>query len=243
METLHGLVERLVSLNPGRLEEEYRVRELYRGLRVEPPIALRLDGVGWGRRLRSRYQWPRDERVHRGLARAAVPLLAEYGADLAYVTSDEVSVLWLHGLPFSGRVEKLDSIAAGLVSANVSLALGLPLFLDSRVVKLYSREDAARYILYRARVGFNNYVSSLYHGLGLGSPRETPGLHEMLEELLRHGVDPLHQPWAALGSCVARALAERRSGTVTASRRRIVIIDTFEACIEALSDSHRGLES
>ncbi|NOZ89006.1 MAG: hypothetical protein GXO15_03685, partial [Crenarchaeota archaeon] len=161
-EELLGELGLLLEANPARLEEEYRARELYREARVEAPLAVRLDGVGWGRRLRSR--GPRSLEVHRAEARAALEAARSLGADLAYVTSDEVSILWVsREPPYSGRVEKLDSIASGIVSSLVSLGLGQSLYYDARIVKLHGPGDAARYLLHRARVGLNNLLLTLYH--------------------------------------------------------------------------------
>lgn len=228
----------LAGLDPRRLEERYRARELYRGARIEAPAVVRLDGVGWGRRLQG-YRWPRDHRVHRALVRAAMELVAEYGADMGYVTSDEASILWLRGLPYGGRVEKLVSVSASAVSAGVSLHLGRRLFMDGRVVKLYGHGDVADYILYRARVGFNNYVSSLYHGPRRGRA-ETPSLREMLEALRARGLDPLREPWAALGTCIARLPSVKKisDGTVV-ERRRLVAMDTPLLCLDLLTPRAR----
>ena len=229
----------LLAASPAVLEERYRGREVFRGERVEAPLAVRVDGVGWGRRLWG-FRWPRDPRVHRALARSVAWLVAEYGADLAFVTSDEASVVWLRGAPYGGRVEKLVSVSASAVAAGVSLALGRRLFMDGRVVKLYGAGDAASYLVYRARVGFNNYVSSLYHSL-VGAGGRTPGLGEMLAGLRARGVDPSVPPWAGLGSCVLRLPSVRRVGGVAVERRRLVVLDTVGPCLEALGASPRAL--
>ncbi|HID40566.1 MAG TPA: hypothetical protein EYP33_00220 [Pyrodictium sp.] len=231
-----GLLQRLFEANPARLEEEYKAREIFQKERVEPPFVLRLDGVGWARRLHG-FEWPRDERVHRALARAAVELLRVIGGCCVLVVSDEVNLVYTGEPPYGGRVEKLVSISAGIVSGCVSRVLGRILFLDSRVVKLYSRRDAARYLLYRARVGFNNYISSLYHAAGLGPARTTPGLQEMIEALRRAGRDPLREPsWRLVGSCAAYTSSTRRVKPpgVTMERRRLIILDGgLEMCLEA----------
>jgi tRNA(His) 5'-end guanylyltransferase len=209
----------------------YRGRELYREARVEAPLSVRVDGVGWGRRLRG-FKWPRDRRVHRALAHSVGEVVALYGASLAYVTSDEASIVWLGDPPYGGRVEKLVSVVAAAVSSGASIRLGRWLFTDGRVVKLYGPEDAARYLLYRARVGFNNYVSSLYHAVSGGS--STPSLAEMLEFLRRRGVDPLRPPWAGLGSCILRLPSTKRVDGLVVERRRLVILDTVLPCLEVL---------
>ena len=224
----------LAAANPAALEEEYRAREIYSGLVVEPPLAVRLDGVGWGKRLGA--SEPRSLVVHRAEARAALQAARELGAEMAYVVSDEVSLFWVErGPPYSGRVEKLDSIAAGLLSSMVSLSLGRSLYYDARVVKLYGRVDAARYIIYRARVGLNNYLTSLYHRLGLGRRGVTPHLGEVIEALRGAGVDPAALPrWALYGSCVVPLRAARSVDGVTVERRRWAIVEGYEACLEAL---------
>ena len=229
----------LARLNPARLEEEYKAREVAQGLRVESPLALRLDGVSWGRRLRGRYRWPRDERVHRAEAHAAVEAVALLGADLGYVTSDEISIVWVsREPPYGGRVEKLDSVAAGAASAHVSLELGAALFYDARVVKLYSARDAALYLLHRARVGMNNYLTSLYHSVAAGRRGETPGLQRVVEELERLGLGPSRlPPWALYGSCVARVPSVKRGPGVEAERRRLAVLPGPGACLEALGVS------
>jgi len=237
------LLQRLLGVNPAWLEAEYKAREIFQGERVEPPFALRLDGVGWGRRLQG-FEWPRDERVHRALVRAAAELLRVLGGCCALVVSDEVNLVYAGAPPYGGRVEKLVSISAGLVSGYVSYALGRLLFLDSRVVKLYSGADAARYLLHRARVGLNNYISSLYHAASLGPANVTPSLAEMIEALRRSGRDPLREPsWRLVGSCVAYVSSVRhvKPPGVEVARRRLVAIDGgLEACLEAAQSRGAG---
>ncbi len=228
-----ALLGRLLSVNPAKLEGEYRSRELYRGERVEPPLALRLDGVGWGRRLASRYSRPRDWRVHRALVEAARRLVELLGGCCAYTASDEVNLIIASTPPYGGRVEKLVSISSGIASSTVSLQLGESLFFDSRIVKLYGAADAERYLLYRARVAFNNYIATLYHTVGLGEPTHTPSLPEMLEKLRGEGVD-IGPAWAYAGTCIAYVEAERIADGVRAIRRRLIAVDAgLDLCSRA----------
>ena len=226
--------DEVLAVNPALLEDTYRSREIFQGHRVEPPFALRLDGVGWGRRLEG-FTQPRDLRVHRALVRAAMEILRLLGGCCGYVVSDEANIVFLGEAPYGGRDEQLASISAGIATAAVTLELGRKLFLDSRVVKLYGKRDAYRYLLYRARVGFNNYVSTLYHQ-HLGPKNYTPPLHVMLHELReKTGLDPLMEPqWRSLGSCIAYLEAERQSNNTTALRRRIAAMDGLELCRKKL---------
>ncbi len=231
----------IIGLNPNALEKKFRAREIYQGYRVEQPLALRLDGVGWGRRLRDRYEWPRDERVHRALVVAAVRLLEEFNACCGLVVSDEVSIIIGNEPPYGGRVEKLVSISAGLVSATISNVLNEELYVDSRVVKLYSASDAAEYLLYRIRVGFNNYVSSIYHRMVSGEKGRTPSLREMLQKLVEIETPPsLWEPWRLLGTCIARTQSLRVLDDTVAERRRIIAVDASPSLCKKAIDSSLG---
>lgn len=161
------MLEELVRLNVTRLEEEFRSRERGVEVRVGLPLALRLDGVSFGQALRG-FAEPRDERVHEALVEGASELVRRLSASGAFVTSDEVNVLLLGpSLPYGGRVEKLVSVSASLLSATVSLALDRPLAFDCRVVPLKGVDDAKLYVAYRARVGLNNYVGSTLKKMGV----------------------------------------------------------------------------
>jgi len=207
----------VVEADVRALANRFRAREAFSRAAVEAPIALRLDGVGFGRAL-SGYRWPRDIRVHRVLLAGASALMGHLRGDYCYVTSDEVNLVHLGPLPYSGRVEKLVSVASSLVSSAASLALGRPLAFDCRVVVLEGPEEALDYVLYRMRVGFNNYVSSLYHST-LGA-RETPRLAEMVREVAARGM--LDSPsWEWCGSCLYRR-ARYKLGRDPATDREVV---------------------
>ena len=236
-----SIAGQIIGLNPGALEKKFKAREIYQGCRVEPPLALRLDGVGWGRRLRDKYEWPRDERVHRALVAAAVRLLEEFNTCCGLVVSDEVSVIINNEPPYGGRVEKLVSVSAGLVSATISRVLGEELYVDSRIVKLYGASDAAEYLLHRVRVGFNNYVSSIYHSMVPGGKGHTPSLPEMLQTLREQETRPsLWEPWRLLGTCIARTQSLRVLDDTAAERRRIIAIDASPSLCKKAIDSTLG---
>lgn len=195
------MLEELIRLDVARLEREYRERERAIEARVKLPFALRLDGVGFGRALKG-YAEPRDERVHRALLQGASELVKRLSASGAYVVSDEVNVLLLGpSLPYAGRVEKLVSISASTLSAVVSTLLDRQLVFDSRVIPLESAEDAKRYVVYRTRVGLNNFVGSMLRRLGA----ELAGVHlaERIAKLESLGVRLTERPaWEWSGSSV-----------------------------------------
>lgn len=194
--------ERLLEVNVPQLERNFKAREAAIESKASLPFALRLDGVGFSKSLAG-FAEPRDYRVHKALIEGTVALLTRFSASCAYVISDEVNLLLLGpSIPYAGRVEKLVSISASILSANVSLALGRSLIFDSRVVPLEGIDDAKRYIIYRARVGFNNYVGSTLRKLSVRVAERT-SLLQQLNELERAGMKLSEKPlWEWSGSCV-----------------------------------------
>ena len=190
----------LLRTNVSKLNEYFKNTEVMHKDIIKTPFALRLDGVDFGKKLRS-YSKPRDWRVHKALVEGAKELLTYFNADLTYVISDEVNVLFLKNIPYGARYEKIISISSGLLSSKVSLALNIPLFFDSRVVTLRNLSDVINYVIYRMRVGFNNYISSLYHSLT--QAEITPPLSEMINVIRSKGVKLELKPlWELFGSCV-----------------------------------------
>ncbi len=228
------ILSRLLELNPAVLEDEYKERERSVEEKVEPPIAMRLDGVGFGSRLTG-YRWPRDPRVHDAMVEAAAVLLDRLNAAVAYTASDEINLVILGETPYAGRLEKLVSISAGLASAVLTHMLGRILYTDSRVIPLRGPRDAERYLLYRARVALNNYVNSLLVARGVRIERMDVGLAERIEMLRKLGVDPFSEPWAAWGTCLQRVVVTREANGVRVERRRVLGVDT--PCYNALSSS------
>ncbi len=175
-----GLIEALLSLSPRRLESDYRSRELPRDY-VEPPLAVRLDGVNFGKALAD-LPGPRNAGVHRALFASALELAKSSGASWVYVVSDEVNLIYKSLLPYRGRLLKLISVLPSALSAKVTALLGRPLYFDARIVKIYDERDAARYVAYRARIGLNNYVISLAKAKGLVESI-TPRVNYILNDL------------------------------------------------------------
>jgi len=151
----------LSEVNVAALADRYSKLEKRFRVRAEPPYAVRLDGVNFSKALRD-YKAPRDPTVHGVLVSAAAALVDRFKAFGAWVGSDEINLLFLGpDNPYGGRVEKIISISSGLASSVVTAALHKYLFFDSRVVPLKDRRDAALYVLYRARVSANNFLSKL----------------------------------------------------------------------------------
>ncbi len=213
-------------VNPAPLSKLYKQREVAGGT-LRPPVVVRADGVGFGRALKEGFTWPRDRKVHEALINAAEKLMRRYSASAAYVVSDEVSVLF-RTLPYSGRLFKVVSVTASILSSHVSIELNRPLYFDARAIQLTDVEEFVPYVILRTRVGLNNYVSSLYHSM-VKNHHETPPLPRMLEhvkEIVRN-----RDSWECCGTLLywgtrLKDGVNRRTGErVTVVRRAIIKVN------------------
>jgi tRNA(His) 5'-end guanylyltransferase len=121
-------------------------------------------------------------------------LAMEHGAEAVHVVSDEINLLFLRHVPYGGRTFKIISVLAAHASAELTAKLGRPLHFDGRVVKLRDACDAASYVLFRARVGLNNYVIQLARAWAYPRPHaEDRGVAtEGGDQRLRTGVGDVH---------------------------------------------------
>lgn len=188
------LISALLSASPPRLERDYRSREAPLGF-AAPPFAVRMDGTGFGKSVRD-LPGPRNWGVHYALFITAVELARSFGAYGVYVVSDEVNLIFTEDPPYRGRMAKILSVLPSRLSAHASARLGRPIAFDARVIRLFDECDAARYVLYRARVGFNNYVVSAARLRGLVG-WTTPRIGELIEAL---GPADLSLGWGSLAT-------------------------------------------
>ena len=228
------LYDELLGVNVAPLDFFFKAREVFNKIRVGGPFAVRLDAVSASRvfaGFSSEEGNVRSFRVHYALVRGAAELMQRFNCLCAYVASDEVNVV-CRDAPYKGRVEKIDSVFASTLSSAVSLELGVPVSFDARVILLRDGECLS-YIVYRARVAYNNYISTLYHRVS--QRKETPSLREMLGKLNLLGVD-LGEPWMAVGTSLCWAQAAKEVGGTTATRRRLVAVDGLECCLRDCGD-------
>ncbi|NPB01013.1 MAG: hypothetical protein GXO10_06525 [Crenarchaeota archaeon] len=228
-----ALTSLIISIPVGKFHKLFKSREIVQS-KVETPFIVRLDGVKFGKRLKN-FTMPRDRRVHESLVLAAERIIEYMGADLGYVTSDEINILFLKYSPYSSRFFKIISISSGIASSVVTQALGVELFFDSRIVKILDIHEAYKYILYRIRVGFNNYVSSIYHMYYKNRHKGyTPHIHDMIC-ILPKLVGRRIERWELFGTLIYRESYVKQcrdliSGRqITVERRRF---STYEVDIE-----------
>lgn len=94
------------------------IRQAFKG----QPLVVRLDGKSFHTYTKG-LKRPYDERLSNLMVSTMVALVDRFGANVGYVQSDEITLVWLTTpdgtveLPFSGRFQKLESVLAGFCSA------------------------------------------------------------------------------------------------------------------------------
>jgi tRNA(His) guanylyltransferase len=133
--------------------------EIYSNLFARPPLVARADGRGFKKILEG-CKKPYDQAFVQSMVGATVRLFEDSGLTpaLAFTFSDEVSLLFLK-TPFSGRVEKIDSIISGLLSSALSMDLGRIVSMDCRVVPM-CKAEIVEYLIERQDETWRNHVFS-----------------------------------------------------------------------------------
>jgi tRNA(His) guanylyltransferase len=197
-------------------------REIFSTITAIPPVFVRLDGRAFHRLTDALgLEKPFDEFFHKAMVTACTSLVAESGLnpDLAYTFSDEIS-LYFTKLPFSGRVEKLDSVAASFAASSFTLALGgttLVAF-DARVIPA-TPEYAREYLANRQAEAWRNHINAycqqalIEEGIDPRKAQErlsglqSKDLHEMMHE---RGFNLATTPsWQRRGTLVYKKLTEK----------------------------------
>lgn len=138
-------------------------REIFSSITALPPVFIRLDGRAFHRLTDSLgLEKPFDEFFHKAMVTACTSLVADSGLnpDLAFTFSDEIS-LYFTKLPFSGRVEKLDSVAASYAASSFTIALGATTLVafDARVIPA-TPEFAFEYLANRQSETWRNHINA-----------------------------------------------------------------------------------
>ncbi|KAM5350686.1 hypothetical protein ACJ41O_007191 [Fusarium nematophilum] len=229
---------------PSRLGEEprkplvTRMKDYEAGteIHLEPsqPAILRLDGHTFSK-FTAPFAKPFDERLHTAMVKTCADLLdAHPAATLAYTQSDEITLVFPHGVgSFNGRAVKIATLAAGFTSVHfythlvAALAempepaikgglasLPLPHF-DGRIFNVPNVEECVNNILWRCRGdAVRNSVSAFARSLFSTEELRGKNKDEMVEMARREkGVsyDEAVLKWALEGSIVKRYLAKREA--------------------------------
>ena len=137
-------------------------REIFSTITTIPPVFVRIDGRAFHRLAENRnLKKPFDDQFSEAMVQVCVALISDSGLnpDLAFTFSDEIS-LYFTRLPFSGRVEKIDSVAASCAaSALTNVLAGKPLVsFDARVIPA-TPEYALEYLANRQNEAWRNHIN------------------------------------------------------------------------------------
>lgn len=185
----------------GRLS--FADNEIFSGITVpDMPCFVRLDGWcfhGFAKKLRLKK--PYDKRFAGCMAETAKEFFLPFDPTLAYLFSDEINLLFLHKPGFE-RIEKIDSVFAGIASSRMLQLIGekgaVPsLSFDCRVIPVKKRE-IPKYLVWRQAEAWRNcnnaYAQWVLVKRGK-SPRsaskELSGLKikELQRVMKKHGLD------------------------------------------------------
>jgi tRNA(His) 5'-end guanylyltransferase len=223
-------------MNPTQTENE-----VFSKLQIptDTPFFVRLNG----RRFQAvseklKAEKPFDKKFTKCLVKAGKAIFQEnLNPALIYVASDEINVLFANCAPFNRRVEKINSVLAGIVSSVFALnALrlfkkSLTVAFDSRII-VVPEEKSVNYLTWRQLDAWRNHNNAYAYWLQrkMGhklkeAAKTLKGLKtdELRQLLLQHGVNLAKTPaWQRRGALVYRCPYRKRRETRMVTRWRVV---------------------
>jgi tRNA(His) guanylyltransferase len=191
-----------------------RDREIFSNLTIFPPVFVRLDGRAFHRLTRAlNLKKPFDPAFSASMRAVCRYLLTESGLApaFAYTFSDEIS-LYFKVLPFSGRVEKLDSVTAAVAASALTIELGCrePLAFDARTIPA-TGDFAVEYLVSRQNEAWRNHINAYCQNAlveeGMTSREAAAALRGMQSEAM-------HEMMFERGVNLAATPAWQRRGTL-----------------------------
>ncbi len=194
-------------------------REIFSNLITIPPVFVRLDGRAF-HALTKKFGFakPFDDRFCNAMVETCRMLVGDSGLSpvFAYTFSDEISLYLTGSLPFSGRVEKIDSVAASYAASALTLALGAkePLAFDARIVQA-TPESAIEYMIGRQDEAWRNHLNS-YCQQALIAEGMSPT--DAAEQLRGKPSEELHEMMFQRGVNLAKTPAWQRRGILVCKK-------------------------
>lgn len=203
-----------MSRAPCRYNVNINDREIFSNLTIFPPVFVRLDGRAFHRLARALHlRKPFDPPFNESMQSVCRYLLTGSGLapTFAYTFSDEISLYFLT-LPFSGRVEKLDSVTAAVAASKLTIELGCtePLAFDARTIPA-SPEFAIEYLVWRQNEAWRNHINA-YCQNALVEEGMTPREAAMALRGMQSGA--MHEMMFERGVNLAETPAWQRRGTL-----------------------------
>ncbi|MDD1705540.1 MAG: tRNA 5'-guanylyltransferase [Methanoregulaceae archaeon] len=187
-------------------------REIFSNLLSVPPVFVRIDGRGfhgiaeeWG------LERPFDKRFARAMANVSERLVSSSGLspDFAFTFSDEISLYFSH-IPYSGRVEKIDSVTASYAASALTLEMSspFPVAFDARIIQV-SPTLAVRYLIDRQAEAWRNHLNAYCHYTLV---LEGKSSHEAAKVLKGLSSPKMHEMMFSRGINLAKTPAWQRRG-------------------------------
>jgi tRNA(His) 5'-end guanylyltransferase len=189
-------------------------REIFAHIITIPPVFVRLDGRAFHRLADCLgLEKPFDEFFHTAMVSTCTVLVAESGLnpDLAFTFSDEIN-LYFTKLPFGGRVEKIDSIAASYAASSFTRALGGTMLVafDARVIPA-TPAYAIEYLTNRQAEAWRNHINAYCQQALIEDGMDA---RKAAEELRGLRAKDLHEMMHRRGLNLAATPAWQRRGTL-----------------------------
>jgi len=221
-----------------RLSAKTAEWEIYSHLKARSPIVVRADGRGFKKILEDREK-PYDLDFARCMVRAAERLFHDSGLapSLAFTFSDEISLIFLQA-PFAGRVEKVDSVIAGFLSASLSLDLGRLVCMDCRIIALCENE-IVDYLVERQDETWRNHVFSYGFYMLVKEGLTSTAAMELLRGMKE---SEIHELVFQKGINLAKTPAWEKRG-VLVYRKDERIVQDWELMLFREKDGHKLLRS
>ena len=208
------------------------------------PVIVRVDGKAFHAYARA-CERPFDERLMRAMDEVALALCEEaQGAALAYVQSDEVSVL-LHNYRrlesqawLENGLQKVASISAATAAVTMTEAMSARALFDARVFVLPEAE-VCNYFIWRQQDATRNSIQMVAQSLYSHKELHCKGTNAMQEMIWQKG-----QNWNDLASRYKRGRCAYRSEADASGRRAWKIDDDIPVFTQdrAFVEKHLAVE-
>jgi tRNA(His) 5'-end guanylyltransferase len=136
---------------------DFKKNEIYSRITLpNKPFFIRLDGWGFHQlSKKAKLKKPFDKNFSEAMAKTAKQFFIPFNPCLAYVFSDEINLLFLQASSFK-RVEKIDSVFAGIASSFFSKEIRQNATFDCRCIPI-EKKDISKYLVWRQAEAFRNF--------------------------------------------------------------------------------------
>jgi tRNA(His) guanylyltransferase len=184
---------------------------------TEKPFFIRFDGWRFKKLSETiRTEKPFDEKFACCLTYSARQLVIRgFNPALVYVVSDEINVLFLDAAPFRGRIEKIDSVLASLISSAFTMEVqrlfhkGQAAAFDSRIILVSDIEKSVEYLAWRQMNAWRNHNNAYAYWVFRQTGHKPSEISERLKGLR---TEELHEIMFSQGVNLARTPQWQRRG-------------------------------